>query len=395
MFHMASREDIKSGKISDVYFYRTVEVLKAKGLDKYVRLEVRTTSLPEKWPWAILSGIEEVAELLKGMRVKVKAMPEGTFFRADEPVLLIEGQYTDFAVMETAVLGLLCQASGIATKAARCRKAAGNKMLVSFGARRMHPGLAPMIERSAFIGGFDGVAVVKSAELIGEKPVGTMPHSLILLAGDSVKAFKLFDEVIDKKVRRVALIDTLVDEKFEAVRLAEEMGEKLYGVRLDTPGSRKGNMRQILDEVRWELDLRGYQKVKLFLSGGVDEYEIPKYNNLVDAYGIGTSISNAPVVNFAMDIVEIEGRPVAKRGKKSGAKEVWRCRRCFCDKVLPEKAKASACQCGRRMQRLLVPLVENGKITHSLPRPQEIRQHVLEQLEKVELEDGKTTREIT
>lgn len=386
MFHMASGEDIRSGKISDVYFSRTVEVLKVKGLDRYVRLEIRASSLPEKWPWAVLAGIEEVAGLLKGMKVKVKALPEGTIFRRGEPVFLIEGRYADFAVMETAILGLLCQASGIATKAGRCRKAAGKKVLVSFGARRMHPGLAPMIERSAFIGGFDGVAVIKSAELIGEKPIGTMPHSLVLLAGDTLKAFKLFDEVVDENVRRVALIDTFDDEKFEAVRIAREMGDRLYAVRLDTPGSRKGDMRQILDEVRWELDLRGYKNVKLFLSGGVDEYQILEYNNLVDAYGIGTSISNAPVVNFSMDIVEIEGSPVSKRGKKSGGKEVWRCRTCFADIVLPEKEGAPTCRCGKKMERLFVSIIENGEIVTSLPRPQDIRRYVLEQLEKIELE---------
>jgi len=382
---MASEKDIKSGKISDVYFSRTVQVLKAKGLDRHVCLEVRTKYFPEKWPWAVLSGIEEVAGLLKGLKVKVRAMPEGTVFRVDEPVLSIEGKYSDFAVMETAILGLLCQASGAATKASRCRKAAGKKTLVSFGARRMHPGIAPMIERSAFIGGFDGVAVIKSAELIGEKPIGTMPHSLILLAGDSIKALKLFDEVIDKNVRRVALIDTFDDEKFEAVRVAQAMGDILYGVRLDTPGSRKGNMQQILDEVRWELDLRGYKKVKLFLSGGVDEYQILEYNNLVDAYGVGTSISNAPVINFSMDIVEIEGKPIAKRGKKSGSKELWRCESCFSDIVLPKKSAAPACQCGKKMKKVLISLIDGGGISRPLPSPQDIKKYVLKQLEKVEL----------
>jgi nicotinate phosphoribosyltransferase len=331
----------------------------------------------------VLAGVEEVARLLEGKPVTVKVMREGTIFKEDEPVLLVEGRYSDFAVMETAILGLLCQASGVATRASRCRKAAGEKLLVSFGARRMHPGLAPMIERSAFIGGFDGVAVIKSAELIGEKPVGTMPHSLILIAGDSVKAFKLFDEVIDKDVRRVALIDTFVDEKFEAVRLAEEMGDRLYGVRLDTPGSRKGNMRHILDEVRWELDLRGYKDVKLYLSGGLDEYQIMQYNDLVDAYGVGTSLSNAPVINFAMDIVEIDGSPIAKRGKKSGVKDVWRCTKCFSDIVLPEKDSAPRCGCGKKMERLYVRLIENGKIAYRLPSPQEIRKYVLEQLKKI------------
>src|SRR3989475_8950345 len=82
----------------------------------------------------------------------------------------------------------------------------------------MHPALAPMIERNAFVGGCDGVAVTKSAELIDADPTGTIPHSLVLMIGDTVEALKAFHDVIDPKVRRVALIDTLQDEKFEAIR---------------------------------------------------------------------------------------------------------------------------------------------------------------------------------
>ena len=102
----------------------------------------------------------------------------------------------------------------------------------------MHPILAPMIERNAFIGGCDGVAVVKSGKLIGEGPMGTMPHSLILCMGSTVDAIKAYDEVLNPAFKRVALIDTFLDEKFETLNVAQAMGEKLYAVRFDTPGSR-------------------------------------------------------------------------------------------------------------------------------------------------------------
>ena len=143
----------------------------------------------------------------------------------------------------------------------------------------MHPALAPMIERNAFVGGCDGVAVTKSAELIDADPTGTIPHALVLLFGDTVEALRAFHEVVDPKVRRVALIDTLQDEKFEAIRVAEALGEDLYAVRLDTPSSRRGDFFQILEEVRWELDLRGFDHVKILASGGIDEYEILKLNS--------------------------------------------------------------------------------------------------------------------
>ncbi|MEK6576323.1 MAG: nicotinate phosphoribosyltransferase, partial [Nitrospirota bacterium] len=183
MFHTADPKDIKEGKITDVYFARTMEVLEAKGVDKWVKAEFIAKTLPDNWEWGVLAGIEEAANLLSGIRVNVRAMNEGTIFFPYQPVLEIEGMYSQFCVYETALLGLICQASGIATKAARCKRLAGDRGVISFGARRMHPILAPMIERAAYLGGCDGVAVIKSAELIEEEPVGTMPHALIIMFG--------------------------------------------------------------------------------------------------------------------------------------------------------------------------------------------------------------------
>src|SRR5215467_5509754 len=344
-FHTAADADIKSGEVSDVYFARTVQILTHRNDRKRVKAEVYLKSLPEDWQWGILAGIEEVAALLEGQPVDVAAMDEGLLFEPYQPVLRIEGTYVEWAKFETALLGLLCQASGIATKAARCKKAAGERQVISFGARRMHPSLAPMIERNAFIGGCDGVAVTKSAELIDADPMGTIPHSLVLMIGDTVEALRAFHEVIDPKVRRVALIDTLQDEKFEAIRVAEALGKDLYAVRLDTPSSRRGDFYRILEEVRWELNLRGFNHVKIIVSGGVDEYEILHLNSVVDGYGVGTSIANAPVLSFALDIMEIEGRPMAKRGKRSGAKDVLRCRACHATVVVPAGKTPPPCPC--------------------------------------------------
>jgi nicotinate phosphoribosyltransferase len=390
--HTADIHEIKAGKITDVYFARTLEILKAKKADKWVKAEFTAKTLPCGWSWAVLSGIEECVEILKDLKVSVRAMREGTIFQPYQPVLELEGMYTAFGLYETALLGLICQASGIATQSARCKKLAGERKVISFGARRMHPSLAPMIERSAYIGGCDGVAVAKSAELIDEEPVGTMPHALILILGDTVEALKAFHEVIDPKVKRVALVDTLGDEKFEAVRAAEALGRDLYAVRLDTPASRRGNFLRILQEVRWELDLRGYRHVKLFVSGGIDETHIPQLNPLVDAYGIGTSISNAPVVDFAMDITEVEGKPMAKRGKLSGAKRVLRCLSCYRYEVIPYKDRKNTCTalsvpgegsgqpCKGSSEDLLIPLMKEGQMLAQLPSPKEIRSDVMNQM---------------
>jgi nicotinate phosphoribosyltransferase len=392
MFHIADPKDIKDGKMTDVYFVRTMQVLKSKKIDKWVKAEFIAKRFPEDCGWGVLAGIEEAADLLKGLKVRVRAMKEGTLFRAYEPVMEIEGMYSDFGLYETSLLGLVCQASGVATKAARCKKAAGDRKVISFGARRIHPVIAPMVERNAFIGGCDGVSVVKNAEMIGEKPTGTMPHALILLMGDTVEATKAFEEVMGQKVDLVSLIDTFNDEKIEAVRVAEALGKKLFAVRLDTPSSRRGDFQKIIEEIRWELDLRGFNHVKIFVSGGLDEKRILSLNPLVDAYGVGTSITNARVIDFAMDIIEIDGKPLAKRGKMSGSKSILRCTRCFQDRMIPLKKKQNRssqeptrCACGGRTKEILLPFVRDNKILWDLPKPQAIREYVLQQLPHFDL----------
>ena len=379
MLHTASFEQIKNGEVVDEYFNRTRQILEAKGINPVVRAEFMAKGLPKGWQWGVLAGLEEALPLIDDLGVKLRVMPEGTIFRAYEPVLEIEGRYLDFGQLETAILGLLCQASGVATMAARCRKAAGDKPMFSFGARRIHPAVAPMAERNAFIGGCDDVAVGMGAALAGRKPVGTMPHALILIMGDTVEATLAFDEVIDPEVNRVSLIDTFQDEKFEAVRVAKALGDKLWGIRLDTPGSRRGDFIKIIDEVRWELDLAGYRHVKIVVSGGLDETTIPGLAPYVDAFGVGTAISNPPVVDFSMDIVEIAGKPIAKRGQKAGVKEVFRCPRCYEDVIVPQGQAPKPCICGGEMTALL------GSPPETLPRAESIRSFVLEQLERFDL----------
>ena len=252
-----------------------MEVLRAAGKDGVrVAAEGFVKSFPAGYEYAVLAGRDEMTSLLEGRDVDVDAMEEGTLFFPGEPVFTVEGPYGAFCEMETAMLGMICQASGIATASARVKHAAGDRQVLSFGARRMHPALSTMIDRNAFIGGVDGVSVVRSAEFLGEAPLGTMPHALILLFGDTVEAMRAFDAAVDPSVPRVCLIDTLRDEKFEALRVAEALRERLAAVRLDTPASRRGNFRRILQEVRWELDLRGFRHVQLIASGGLREEEV-------------------------------------------------------------------------------------------------------------------------
>ncbi len=385
-FYIAHEDEIKSGKTTDVYFIRTKKILETKGIHKKVFADVSTTSLPKGWKWGVLAGIEEVAKLLEGLPVNVYAMREGTIFHPYEPVLQIEGYYKEFGIYETALLGMLSQASGIATAALRIKIAANFKPVYSFGIRHMHPAIAPMIDRAAFIGGCDGVSGVLGAEMIGEKPVGTMPHALILTIGDQVKAWKYFDEVVEPEVPRTALVDTLCDEKFEALMAAEALGKRLNAVRLDTPSSRRGDFRKIIEEVRWELNLRGYDWVKIFVSGGLDEESIEEIVDLVDAFGVGGSIASAKPVDFSLDIVEIEGKPITKRGKLSGRKQIYRCENGHYHRVPAEKKLERCPLCGAKVEPLLQPLIENGEIVAELPKAREIREYVLKQAEKFNLD---------
>jgi nicotinate phosphoribosyltransferase len=316
MFDTVSDETIRRGECTDIYFERTEETLQAEGINPHVVMEVTASSLPDTW--AIFCGLSDVITLLEGVPVSVDALPEGSIFYKNEPVLRLSGRYRDFCRYETAILGFLCHASGIATAAAHVKLAARDRPVYSFGSRRQHPAIARMIERAAWIGGVDGVSNTCAPE--GMPVVGTMPHAFVMCYDTPEDAWRSFDRHAPKEVPRIMLSDTYCDEKSESLRAAD-CGAT--AVRLDTPRSRRGNMRSIIEEVRWELDSHGYGSVKIFLSGGVTREEVTEYRDIVDAFGIGGTIANAPVIDFALDIVEKNGEAKAKRGKRSGVKQVY------------------------------------------------------------------------
>ncbi|MDI9608911.1 MAG: nicotinate phosphoribosyltransferase [Candidatus Verstraetearchaeota archaeon] len=394
LFNAATDEEIKSGLTSDIYYLRTKSIIEAKGVDKEVVAEVTVGSLPEGWKWGVFCGLDEVINLYAGLPVDVYSLPEGTIFPSRDargyriPQMAIVGKYGSFVSVETATVGLICQASGVATAAARVKKAAGGKTVFAFGIRRMHPAIAPMLDRSAYIGGFEGVSGVMGAKLLGIPPSGTMPHPLILIFGKQEAAWSAFHEVVDPSVPRIALVDTICDEKFEAIRAAELLGERLDGVRLDTPGSRRGDFLEIVKEVRWELDLRGYRHVKIYVSGGLNESSVSKLAaGPVDGFGVGTSVSNAPTIDFSLDLVEVEGKPVSKRGKYGGRKQAWRCPQCHEWVVAPWGLSGGDCpSCRVPLEPMLRKVVENGVPVAGRETPSVIRERVLNELEFHSLE---------
>jgi len=367
-----------------------MEILKAKGmLGEEALAEVTVGGLPRAWPWGVLCGVEEVVRLLEGKNVDLWGIPEGTVFRARDkrgvrvPVMTIDGAYSQYCAFETPLLGFLCHSSGVATMSARTKRAAGDMAVLAFGIRRMHPSLAPMLDRSSYIGGCDSVSSVLGAKAAGVTPSGTMPHALIVMFGDQRKAFRAFDEVIDASVPRVALVDTYSDEKEEAIMACESMKD-LFAVRLDTPASRKGSLPELIREVKWEMTIRGFDDVKIYVSGGLDEKAIPELVKAgAEGFGVGTSISNAPTIDFALDIVEKNCKPVAKRGKYGGRKFAFRCPVCLDYEVTASEEEVPVCACGDEMERMDIPLVRKGKRVYEERTPAHLRKHVLEQLERV------------
>lgn len=315
-FGIVDDETITEGACTDIYFDRTAAALVRDGRNPIVTAEITASALPAEW--GVFCGLNDVIRLLAERNVNVSVLPEGSIFYPGEPVIRIQGPYLEFCVLETALLGFICHASGIATAAAHIKAAACGRHVLSFGSRRQHPAIARMIERAAWIGGAD--AVSNTCAPGGIPVAGTIPHSLIMCYGNPEEAWASFDRTAPPDVPRVYLCDTYCDEKREVLAAARAGA---IAVRLDTPRSRRGDMRAILEEVRWELDVHGFENVGIFLSGGLTIDDVRAYRDIVEAFGVGGAIANAPVIDFSLDIVEIEGMPVSKRGKKSGVKEVY------------------------------------------------------------------------
>ena len=385
LFWLASEKEIRSAQTTDAYFLHTKKVLQRNNIESRVVMEVYARDVPYPDNWGILTGVYEVAKLLEGLPIDVWSFEEGSVFIADgstamyEPLMTIEGRYVDFVEYENPILGLLSASTSVSTRAAKFRLAAGSKLLLSFGSRRVHPAIAPMVERACYLAGFDGVSNVLGAKLLGLEPSGTMPHALVQILGSQEKAWRLFDETIPRGVPRVALVDTFWDEKTESIKALEVLGPKLWGVRLDTPASRRGDFVKIAEEVRWELDIRGGKKVKIIASGRLDEEAISKLNPIVDGYGVGTAVAYPPVIDLSAKIVEVkEGSRTefrAKRGGLGGRKAVFRSPG-FKDTVALEGKS-------NRPGSLLKPLLKNGKLVASFQGIDELRSRVRRDLDEL------------
>ena len=317
-FMSATHEEIRSGATTDIYFVNTRDVLGSVGLlDTPVTAEIftRTTGL--------FAGMGEVLELLRGLPLEIEALPEGERFSPKETVLRIRGSYGAFGLYETTLLGMLSSACAWATAARECVEAAGDKPVLCFGARHLHPAVAPVMEATAVrVGGCAGASCILGAKLCGREPSGTIPHAAVLIVGDTVKLAQAYDAALPEGIGRIFLVDTFHDECEEALRLAEALGPRLGAVRLDTPGERGGVTIDLVREMRWRLDKAGFPKVKIVVSGGLNPERIAALSEAgADVFGVGSYIAHAIPMDMTMDLKEVNGKPIAKRGRLPGTLE--------------------------------------------------------------------------
>jgi nicotinate phosphoribosyltransferase len=310
----ACEQEILQGWTTDIYLVKSREILREACID-----DDRVTAEIFTGRPGILAGVPEVRNLLEETGVELWALPEGEAFEEKEVIIRISGSYGCFGIYETALLGILASSSGWATAARRCKDAAGGKRVVCFGACHLHPAVAPVMERAAVVGGADGASCILGAKLAGREPIGTVPHAVILILGDTLEVARVYERIMPADAPVIVLVDTFKDEAEEALRVAGALKERLHGIRLDTPGERGGVTPSLVKEVRARLDQAGFSHVQILVSGGITPERISALGRAgADSFGVGSYISAASPIDMTMDIKEVKGKAVAKRGRIPG-----------------------------------------------------------------------------
>jgi len=312
-------EAVLSGDTADVYFARTLEILEKEGINPVATMEVFANKD------GYVCGIEEVTALLDRVlpaeNREVWALADGEPMAAKEVTVRITAPYRSYGLYETAICGILAHSSGWVTAARECARAAGDIPITSFGARHIHPSVAGVMDYAAIVGGCQSCSSIAGARLAGIEPTGTMPHALIIVIGDTVAATLAFDKHMPPQIPRVSLVDTFRDEVEESLRVAAALGERLASVRLDTPSELGGVTVDMVKEVRTKLDQAGHGHVKIFVSGGFTPERISYFKEKgapVDGFGVGSYISGARPIDYTADLHQLDGKPIAKRGRIPG-----------------------------------------------------------------------------
>jgi nicotinate phosphoribosyltransferase len=330
IFHLPV-ERMRAGYYSDKYFVRARDVLLKDHHRPSVTMQVFSKAR------AFLGGIDEAIAILKlcserWEELAVYALYDGDSIEPWETVLLIEGPYDAFANLETLYLGVLARRTRVGTNTRLVVEAARPKEVMFFPARHDHWLVQTGDGYAAHIAGAIGVSTDAQASWWGSEGVGTVPHALIAAyGGDTVRASRKFADTMPPDVRLVTLVDFENDCVGTSLRVARALGERLYGVRLDTAetlvdrsvvpemGTFKptGVNPQLVANVRTALDQAGFSAVKIVVSGGFTVEKIRRFEELgaaVDVYGVGSSLFQGRF-DFTADVVLVEGQPCAKVGR--------------------------------------------------------------------------------
>jgi nicotinate phosphoribosyltransferase len=323
---------MRAGYYSDKYFVRARDILLGDGYRPRVTMQIFGKQ------HAFLGGVDEAIAILKLCAIEwpelgVHALYDGDEVEPWETVLLIEGPYDAFAQLETLYLGVLSRRTRVATNTRRVVEAAAPKEIMFFPARHDHWLVQTGDGYAAHVAGAIGVSTDAQASWWGSEGVGTVPHALIAAyGGDTVLATRKFAERIGPEVKLISLVDFENDCVRTSVEVARALGDRLYGVRLDTSemlvdrslfdqmGTFKptGVNPQLVWNVRRALDAAGFPRVKIVVSGGFTVDKIREFEQQgvpVDGYGVGSSLFQGRF-DFTADVVLLEGKPCAKVGRE-------------------------------------------------------------------------------
>jgi nicotinate phosphoribosyltransferase len=335
-------EKIRDAYYSDTYFALTKELLEAEGRRPRVTMQVFAKRA------GLLGGIDEAIAVLKlcaGQRgedggwedgwpsLTVRALHEGDPVEPWETVMTIEGDYSLFAHLETVYLGTLARRSLVMSNVRRVVDASAGKSVLFFPARHDHWLVQTGDGWAAHVAGAIGVSTDANASWWGGRGTGTIPHALIAVyGGDTVSAARDYAARFASHSNIICLVDFHNDSVGEAVKVADALGEDLWGVRLDTseklvdvaladrPDAEelRGVTPELARAVREGLDAASHERVKIVVSGGFDAEKIERFEAVgapVDSYGVGSSLIRGNF-DFTADVVEMEGRDVAKAGRE-------------------------------------------------------------------------------
>ncbi len=325
--------------------------------------------------WDYLRGFKFTGDLW--------AVPEGTIIFANEPVVRIEAPLIECQLFETYLLTTLNIQTIIATKSARIVHAARGRPVIDFGARRAHgPQASLLAARASYIAGCFGTSNTYAAYLLGLQPLGTQAHSWIMSFEDEEKAFRIYADIFPENT--ICLIDTY--DTIEGAKRSAKLGKLLRGVRLDS-----GNIVKLSKKVRKILDDAGLKDVKIVASSDLNEYtieEMLRQGAPIDFFGVGTDMvtsKDAPALSIVYKLVAIEDKngninPVRKLSADKisvgGVKQIFR--EIISGKF--EKDIIGLADENIKGEKLMVKVIENGKLIIDLPSLSQIRSYVREQL---------------